>query len=82
MASLSFSALNLHNLKFRGFGYDRKYGIFQVDFNDPNRKRTEKESAGFFRNVVKTRSVEAKPVSKEDVLRGPPFLVPDDTEER
>uniref|UniRef100_A0AC35GI17 Beta-glucosidase n=1 Tax=Panagrolaimus sp. PS1159 TaxID=55785 RepID=A0AC35GI17_9BILA len=65
-----------------GFGYDRKYGIFQVDFNDPNRKRTEKESAGFFRNVVKTRSVEAKPVSKEDVLRGPPFLVPDDTEER
>ena len=30
----------------------KNYGIYHVDFNDPNRRRTPKASAAFYRNLV------------------------------
>nr|XP_023020552.1 myrosinase 1-like [Leptinotarsa decemlineata] len=36
-------------------GYTIKFGIYQVDFNNPNRNRTQKLSAEFFQKVCKTR---------------------------
>ncbi|XP_041985541.1 myrosinase 1-like [Aricia agestis] len=36
-------------------GYTRKYGLFEVDFTSPNRTRTARESALFYRYVATTR---------------------------
>ncbi|VEN45407.1 unnamed protein product [Callosobruchus maculatus] len=37
--------------------YDVKYGLYHVDFNSPNRTRTMKKSAEYYKKVVATRSV-------------------------
>ncbi|KAK7088806.1 lactase/phlorizin hydrolase-like [Littorina saxatilis] len=34
-------------------GYNQHFGLYQVDFNDPNRTRTPKKSAGFYKQLVK-----------------------------
>ncbi|XP_018321395.1 myrosinase 1 [Agrilus planipennis] len=39
------------------YGYLQKFGLFNVDFNDPNRTRTPKASAEFFRLLTKYRVV-------------------------
>uniref|UniRef100_A0A7E4VAN4 Beta-glucosidase n=1 Tax=Panagrellus redivivus TaxID=6233 RepID=A0A7E4VAN4_PANRE len=39
-------------------GFTTKFGIHEVDFNSPNRTRTPKASAGFFKNAIAKRSVE------------------------
>ncbi|KAK7571116.1 hypothetical protein V9T40_014720 [Parthenolecanium corni] len=36
-------------------GYKKRFGIVHVDFNDPERKRTQKRSATFFKKLLKTR---------------------------
>ncbi|KAJ8930753.1 hypothetical protein NQ314_016414 [Rhamnusium bicolor] len=36
-------------------GYTEKFGLHHVDFNSPNRTRTEKPAAQYYRKVVKTR---------------------------
>ncbi|BFZ09306.1 hypothetical protein BsWGS_12345 [Bradybaena similaris] len=33
-------------------GYDAKFGLYQVDFNSPNRTRVPRASASFFRNLT------------------------------
>ena len=33
-------------------GYTERFGLHYVDFNDLNRPRTPKESAGFFKDVI------------------------------
>lgn len=33
-------------------GYVEKFGLHYVDFNDPNRKRTPKASARFYKQVI------------------------------
>ncbi|XP_076455330.1 cytosolic beta-glucosidase-like [Babylonia areolata] len=38
-------------------GYTECFGLFHVDFRDPQRKRTAKESAKFFKEVTSTNSV-------------------------
>lgn len=34
-------------------GYSEHFGLHQVDFNDPKRKRTPKASAAFYAKVIK-----------------------------
>jgi len=34
-------------------GYSEHFGLHQVDFKDPNRKRTAKASAAFYKQVIK-----------------------------
>uniref|UniRef100_A0A914EGN5 Beta-glucosidase n=1 Tax=Acrobeloides nanus TaxID=290746 RepID=A0A914EGN5_9BILA len=38
-------------------GYTVKYGLYQVNFTDPNRTRTPKASASWYTNVIAQRSV-------------------------
>ncbi|XP_074042784.1 myrosinase 1-like isoform X3 [Leptinotarsa decemlineata] len=38
-------------------GYSEKFGLYHVDFADPDRKRTAKKSAEWYKNVMKKRSL-------------------------
>ena len=38
-------------------GYNERFGLFHVDFTDPERKRTAKESVKFFKGITSTNSV-------------------------
>ena len=33
-------------------GYSEKFGLIQVDFEDPNRTRTPKASAAYFTTII------------------------------
>ncbi|CAG9836031.1 unnamed protein product [Diabrotica balteata] len=44
----------LDNLEWL-FGFSNKFGLYQVDFNHPNRTRTAKKSAKWYTNVIETR---------------------------
>ena len=37
--------------------FSERFGLVQVDFNDPNRKRTYKNSAKWFKDVLKSRKL-------------------------
>ncbi|XP_045505086.1 myrosinase 1-like isoform X1 [Colias croceus] len=39
-------------------GYTSKFGLIDVDFNDPSRKRTLRNSARFYANIIKTHSLD------------------------
>ncbi|XP_034235648.1 myrosinase 1-like [Thrips palmi] len=39
------------------YGYAHKFGIYHVDFEDPNRPRTQKMSAKFYQRLIATRKV-------------------------
>ncbi|XP_078037292.1 myrosinase 1-like [Augochlora pura] len=45
-------------------GYSERFGIVSVDFNDPKRPRTEKESARWWKNIIATRKLDSKRVTK------------------
>ncbi|RZC33447.1 myrosinase 1-like [Asbolus verrucosus] len=49
----------MDNLEWRD-GYTVKYGLYDVNFNSPNRTRTPKVSAIFYRDVIKTRTLPEK----------------------
>ncbi|XP_018565412.1 myrosinase 1 [Anoplophora glabripennis] len=36
-------------------GYSIRFGLYHIDFEDENRTRTPKESAGYYKNVIATR---------------------------
>lgn len=40
-------------------GYTEKFGIHQVDFNDPARPRKAKKSAGWFKELIRTNGWES-----------------------
>ncbi|XP_028139023.2 myrosinase 1 [Diabrotica virgifera virgifera] len=39
-------------------GYSAHFGLYSVDFTDDNRTRTAKASAEYYKNVIKTKSIE------------------------
>ncbi|XP_060522149.1 myrosinase 1-like [Cylas formicarius] len=39
------------------YGYTQSYGIIKVDFKDPNRTRTWKDSATWYKNVIENRFI-------------------------
>ena len=46
-------------------GYDERYGLYRVDFEDPKRTRTPKKSAHFYKDVIANNRVEgANPDAK------------------
>ncbi|CAH1101560.1 unnamed protein product [Psylliodes chrysocephalus] len=46
-------------------GYKLHFGLYHVDFKDPNRTRVPKKSADFFKKLTKSRKVECKKTKKE-----------------
>jgi beta-glucosidase/6-phospho-beta-glucosidase/beta-galactosidase len=38
-------------------GYTEKFGLFHVDFNDPDRKRTAKKSAEVYSQIIKSKKI-------------------------
>ncbi|XP_024947339.1 myrosinase 1 isoform X2 [Cephus cinctus] len=46
-------------------GYSERFGLVHVDFNDPERKRTLKMSANWWKNVLKTRKLEPVPAGPQ-----------------
>jgi lactase-phlorizin hydrolase len=38
-------------------GYNERFGLFHVDFTNPQRPRTAKESVAFFRQITATNSI-------------------------
>nr|AHZ59655.1 glycoside hydrolase family 1 [Phyllotreta striolata] len=42
------------------FGYTNKFGLFQVDFDDPKRTRKPKNSAKFYKKLIETRCLVEK----------------------
>ncbi|XP_035679689.1 cytosolic beta-glucosidase-like [Branchiostoma floridae] len=47
-------------------GFSQRMGLYHVDFTDPDRKRTPKESAGFYRDVIKNNGFpEGAPITNQ-----------------
>lgn len=46
----------MDNMEWR-LGYTAKFGLYNVDFNSPNRTRTAKSSAKYYRNVIRKRTL-------------------------
>ncbi|CAH2265649.1 jg15733 [Pararge aegeria aegeria] len=39
-------------------GYTTKFGLYEVNFDDPNRQRTPRASAKYYKNVIQTNNIE------------------------
>ncbi|XP_075233271.1 myrosinase 1 [Lycorma delicatula] len=57
---IGYSAWSLLDSFEWSSGYTEKFGFYRIDFTDPKRKRTPKRSASYYRNVIKTRSIDFK----------------------
>ncbi|KAG5867781.1 hypothetical protein JTB14_032285 [Gonioctena quinquepunctata] len=38
-------------------GYSEKFGLYHVDFTDPDRRRTPKKSAEWYKTVIRERKI-------------------------
>jgi beta-glucosidase/6-phospho-beta-glucosidase/beta-galactosidase len=45
--------------------FSEKFGLIQVDFNDPDRKRTAKKSAELYSQIIKSKKIPAEFLSVE-----------------
>ncbi|CAH1269389.1 LCTL [Branchiostoma lanceolatum] len=55
----------MDNLEWES-GFSQRMGLYHVDFTDPERKRTPKESAGFYRDVIKHNGFpEGAPITRQ-----------------
>jgi beta-glucosidase/6-phospho-beta-glucosidase/beta-galactosidase len=45
--------------------FSEKFGLFHVDFNDPDRKRTAKKSAKVYSQIIKTNKIPVELLSDE-----------------
>lgn len=52
---MKFCKKMLTNSKMSFLFYSIKYGLYQVDFNNPNRTRTIKQSGKFYHDLIKNR---------------------------
>uniref|UniRef100_A0A8C6N6K6 beta-glucosidase n=1 Tax=Melopsittacus undulatus TaxID=13146 RepID=A0A8C6N6K6_MELUD len=72
----TLKAYNLDNVNLRGYnawslmdnfewlnGYDPRFGLHQVDFDNPNRPRTPKRSAVYYAEIIRNNGI---PMPKED----------------
>ncbi|KAJ8710351.1 hypothetical protein PYW07_009717 [Mythimna separata] len=46
-------------------GYNVKFGLYEVDFNDPERKRTPRASAHYYASVIKSHSLDVPTTRNE-----------------
>jgi len=46
--------------------FSEKFGLFHVDFNDPERKRTAKMSAEFYSQIIKSNKIPVELLSVEN----------------
>lgn len=49
-------------------GYDENFGLHYVDFNDPARKRVPKDSAKFYKQIIKDNGFVRPAPSSANVL--------------
>lgn len=40
------------------FDFSKHFGLFHVDYHDPDKKRTPKESAYYYKYIVRNRKIE------------------------
>jgi len=76
MMWLYISAVLIDNCDVRGYtawsfldnlewfsGYTEKFGLYSVDFNDPDRPRTPKDSAAFYASIIEANGFENETLS-------------------
>ena len=49
--------------------FSEKFGLFHVDFNDPDRKRTVNKSAAVYSQIIKSNKIPVELLSDEESMR-------------
>lgn len=48
------------------FCFSAKFGLYQVNFTDPERTRTPRASASYYKNIIKTNSLDVEKPSVDE----------------
>jgi hypothetical protein len=65
---LQYVIQSLHTVSWSCFFSRDTFGLYQVDFSDPNRKRTAKKSALFFSEMIRRNQIPAEVLVKKSCL--------------